>query len=358
MTTTHPICVTGASGFIGSRVVEQLLARGHRVRATVRNPDKTADVRHLTGLPGAADRLELVKAELLTPGSFDAAVAGCEWVVHTASPYVLHAKDPQKDLVDPAVQGTENLLEACVRARSVRRVVQTSSMAAITDEPDSERMLTEADWNDKSSLDRNPYYFSKTLAERAAWRFVYGTDSPEPGLASKVGFELVVINPFLVVGPSLSPTINTSNQMFIDMLAGTYPGIMNLTWGFVDVRDVALAHVLALETENASGRYICANTTMPMRELVELLDKHGWGEGRKLPKMGLDCGIGDYAVRLSSYLQPKGVGSYLRTHVGRVPRFDHGKIVRELGLEFRPLDRTILDTLEDLQTWGHLPAKA
>lgn len=341
-----PVCVTGASGFIASHVVAQLLAGGYRVRGTVRNLGKTKDYEHLKKLPGAAERLELVQGDLLTPGAFDAAVAGTTHVMHTASPYVLDAKDPQRDLVDPALEGTRNVLASCKQAGTVKRVVLTSSMAAITDEPEGDHVLTEDDWNTKSTLDRNPYYLSKTLAEREAWRIV---DEEKPG------FGLVVVNPFLVIGPSLSPGINTSNQIFVDLLSGTYPGIMNLTWGFVDVRDVARAHVLAMETEGAKGRHICAGETIAMRKLVEMLKELGWG-GAKLPKLGMDCAVGDFTAKLASYLQPKGVGAYLRTHVGRVPRYDNGKIQRELGLRFRPLRDTVRDTLDDMKSWGHLPA--
>lgn len=340
------ILVTGATGFIASRIVEQLLAGGHAVRGTVRKRGGEGEAM-LRALPGA-ERLELVVADLLDAGAFDAAAAGCEVVMHTASPYALDVRDPQRDLVDPAVEGTRNVLAACRRAGTVRRVILTSSMAAITDEPDGERVLSEADWNEHSSLDRNPYYYSKTLAERAAWAFV---EHERPA------FDLVVINPFLVIGPSLAASLNTSNQLFVDLLAGTYPGIMNLTWGFVDVRDVARAHVLAMQTEQASGRYICAGETLAMRPLVELLTREGFAEGYALPKLGMDCKAGDFAVRLSSYLQPKGVGSYLRTHVGRVPRYDTSKIRRELGLEFRPVERTILDTMADLARWNHLPPR-
>ena len=160
--TAAPILVTGASGFIASRIVEQLLAKGYGVRGTVRSlkTDKERDLAPLRALEGAADRLELVEADLLAEGSFDRAAAGCEYVMHTASPYVLDAKDPQRDLVDPAVSGTRNVLSACQRAATVKRVVLTSSMAAITDEPESDHVLTESDWNEKSSLERNPYYYS------------------------------------------------------------------------------------------------------------------------------------------------------------------------------------------------------
>ena len=221
-------------------------------------------------------------------------------------------------------------------------------MAAVTDEPESDRVLTEADWNTKSSIERNPYYYSKTMAEHAAWDFVRERHP---------AFDLIAINPFLVVGPSLVPGLNTSNQVFVDLLKGTYPGIVGLTWGFVDVRDVAAAHIRAMDTPSASGRYICAGETASMRTVVGVLKKHGWGDGYKLPAMGLDNPAGDVIVKLGSYLQSKGVGSYLRTHVGRVPRYDTGKIRRELGMQFRPLEETIVDTMTDLQRWGHLPSR-
>jgi dihydroflavonol-4-reductase len=338
------VCVTGATGFIAAHIVQQLLAGGYSVRGTARKLEgKDANV--LRALPGAKERLTLYKADLLADGAFDEAVAGCDYVLHTASPYTLDAKDPAKDLVEPAVKGTRNVLVSAQKAPSVKRVVVTSSMAAITDEPESDRVLTEEDWNTKSSVERNPYYYSKTMAEKAAWDFVE---------KEKPGFDVVVINPFMVIGPSLTSSLNTSNQLFSDMLGGAYPGIMNLTWGFVDVRDVARAHVLAIEKKDAKGRHLCANTTISMREIVDLLQKNGWTEGRKAPKLGLDCAVGDFMVRLSSYTQPKGVGTYLRTHVGRVPRFDNTKIRTELGLEMRPLEKTILETVEDLKKWGHL----
>jgi dihydroflavonol-4-reductase len=344
---SEPTLVTGATGFIASRIVEQLLAAGRAVRGTVRSLKKARDIAPLRALPGAGEGLELVEADLLADGSFDRAAAGCAGVMHAASPYALTVSDPQRELVDPAVNGTRNVLASCERAR-VARVVLTSSMAAVTDEPDSTRVLTEDDWNTRSSLDRNPYYYSKTLAERAAWDFMRQRQPL---------FDLIAINPFLVIGPSLVPGLNTSNQVFVDLLKGTYPGIVGLTWGFVDVRDVAAAHVRAMDTPSASGRYICAGETASMRTVVGVLRKHGWADGYKLPAIGLDNPAGDVIVKLASYLQPKGVGSYLRTHIGRVPRYDTSKIRRELGIQFRPLEETIADTMTDLERWGHLPPR-
>lgn len=348
MKTEKPVCVTGASGFIAAHVVRELLERGYRVRGTVRSVKNPAKNAFLTSLPGASERLELFEADLEAAGSFDAAIAGCDVVIHTASPYVIDVEDPQRDLVDPAVNGTLNVLRSA-RDHGVRRVVLTSSMAAISDEPREGKVFSEADWNEQSSLTRNPYYFSKAEAERAAWRFV---DQEKPS------FDLVVINPYMVLGPSISPALNTTNQLFRDILMGVYPGIMSLGWGFVDVRDVATAHVLAMENDAAQGRYLCAGEEMEMRELVALLREAGYGPGFKLPRLDMACSIGDFAAKLMSYTQPKGTGSYLRTHLGKHMRYDNSKIQRELGLTFRPAKESVLDAVEDLFRHGHLERPA
>jgi dihydroflavonol-4-reductase len=319
------------------------------VRGTVRVLARKRDYEHLPALPGAAERLTLFEASLGVPGSFDRAVDGSDVVIHTASPYVIDAPDPQLDLVDPAVNGTRNVLEASAKTSAVKRVVYTSSMAAITDEPDPVRPLSETDWNTKSTLTRNPYYYSKTLAERAAWDFV---ERKWPG------FDLVVINPFFVIGPSLGPRLNTTNQIFVDLLKGVYPAIMRLWWGLVDVRDVALAHVLAMEKSVPRGRYICATTpAMSMREVVNQIRRAGYNERCRLPRVALDSPLGDWIVKLASHFQPRGVGSYLRTHLGRRPLYDTGRIRAWMGIKFRPVERTIAETLQDLERWGHIPRR-
>jgi dihydroflavonol-4-reductase len=334
------ILVTGANGFIAAHAVEQLLAAGAIVKGTVRDP---ADPKNafLKALPGAAERLTLVAADLTAEDPFSAHV-DVDGILHMASPYVLDVKDAQKDLVDPALKGTRSLLEAAARSQHVRRVVLTSSVAAITDNPDG-RVLTEDDWNTGSSLTRNPYYFSKVMAERAAWDFM---------AARKPDFDLVVINPFIVIGPAHTRAVNTSNQTFVDMMKGKYPAIMALDWGFVDVRDVARAHLLALDTPHASGRHICAAGNMTMEEVADLVRaRHYPG---KVPTLKLNGAIGTALMKLASYTQGTGAGSYLRTHLGRKVRFDNGKIRRELGLTFRPVEDSITDTLADLARWGHI----
>ena len=241
------VCVTGATGFVASCLVADLLGRGYRVRGTVRDRAKASRV---AALPGAAERLTMVEAELQAPATLQAAVEGCATVFHTASPYVLNVADPQRDLVDPAVQGTINVLAACAAVGGVRRVVLTSSIAAVTDEPESDHVLTEADWNTKSTLDRNPYYLSKTLAERAAWDFM-AAEKPlvRPGGDQPVRGD----GPVAQSRPSTSRTRSSWTWC-----PARIPRSLSLTWGIVDVRDVALAHVRAAEVPEASGRYLCA----------------------------------------------------------------------------------------------------
>jgi dihydroflavonol-4-reductase len=341
--TERPVLVTGASGFIGSHIVRELLEHGYRVRGTARSPARLVEQGHLTALPGAAERLDLMAADLNEPGSFDKAVSGCEYVIHTASPYVVVVDDPKRDLLDPAVDGTVAVLAAARDAGQVRRVVVTSSFAAVTDEPDG--VFDEEVWNNASSLERNPYYYSKVMAERAAWDFA----AHEPGL------DVISINPTLVIGPSLVPSLNESNKVLADLTLGRYPGILSLAYGIVDVRDVATAHRLALENPLASGRYLCTAGVWTMRQVVECA-RAAHLRLRRLPSLSLDNSIGTALVNLAARFQPPGARSYLLTHLGRLPEIDTTKIRNELGMTFRPIEETVVEGYRDLLRWGHVTA--
>lgn len=342
------VFVSGASGFLASYMVKQLLEEGYRVRGSVRDASKTASYAHLSELPGANERLEIVSAELTTPHAFDAHVKGCAYVLHTASPYVLEVKDPQKDLVDPAVMGTRTMMEACFAVEGLKRVVITSSCAAVTDEPRSDHVFTEEDWNTTSTLERNPYYFSKVQAEKAGWAFVQ---------QKKPSWDLVAVNPAMVIGPSMTKAVNTSNQVFVDLVKGQYPAIVSLMWGLVDVRDVADAHVRAMRTPKAKGRYVCVAESLKMRDVVSIVSEGGWKK-TKIPSLGLDSSFGTALGRLAAYAQPKGVRSYLQTNLGRELHYDNAKIKDDLGMFFRPAKESIVDTMNDLAKWGHVPARS
>ena len=339
------VCITGASGFIASHIIKQLLEQGYKVKGTVRGD--ISKYTYLDELPGANVLLELVQADLLTEGSFDEIIEGCDYVLHTASPYFVNVKDPQTELVDPAVKGTLNVLAACAKAKSVKRVVLTSSMAAITDEPNNNKVFTEEDWNTLSSLKRNPYYYSKVQAEKSAWDFVKSNNTD---------YDLVVINPFVVIGPSLGPGLNESNKIFKDMLSGGYPTVMSINWGLVDVRDVAKSHILAMETTSASGRYLVSNEAMEMKDVVSFLKNNGFNKYR-LPLVNLASPVGDKIMKILSYTQPKGSATYLRSHLSKKMQYNNSKVKRDLGLEFVTAKDSIIDTLDDLIKWKHLPDK-
>ena len=330
------VCVTGGSGYVGSQIVRELLEAGHQVRATTRDVGKAKEQ-----LATLGEHLEWITADLGSPDSFAPAIGGCDYVIHTASPYVLSVADPQRDLVEPAVAGTTAVLEAALAATTVRRVVMTSSLAAVTDEPD--RVFTEADWNIKSSLTRNPYYFSKTAAEMAAWDFA----------KAHPGFDLVVINPSYVVGPSLIPPLNETGRALVGLVTGLFPAVIDLSYPFVDVRDVALAHRLALENDKAHGRYLCTAETWSQRRVVEWIKGANLGLGSP-PRFYMDNNVGSAFAKLAARFQDSGERDYIVTHVGRHPSIDTTKIRSELGMHFRPVGESLIDSYRDYEKWGHL----
>lgn len=334
--------MTGASGFIGSAIVRELLEHGYNVRGTVRSPDRVRAQGHLTKLAGN-ERLDLVAADLNQRGSYDRAMDGVEVVIHTASPYVVSVDDPQRDLVDPALNGTLSVLESAAGSGTVRRIAITSSFAAVTDEPEGH--YDEDDWNESSSLKRNPYYYAKVLAERAAWDFA----------TSHSGIRVVSINPTLVIGTSLVPSLNESNRVLAGYTTRQYPGILSLRYGLVDIRDVAAAHRLAIETDGASGRYLCTAGVWSMRQIVEVARASDLDLAR-LPSIPLDNTVGDLVMKAAAAFLHPGTRSYLRTNIGRRFEIDTSKIRSEFGMTFRPVPTAIIDTYNDLRRWGHIDA--
>lgn len=344
--TDQPVLVTGATGFIGSETVRQLLGAGYRVRGTTRDTTRAVLEDHLLDLARTANGLEMFEANLLDNGAFDEAVAGCEFVHHIASPYAVNVEDPQRDLLDPAVEGTLNVLRSCLKAGTVKRVVLTSSFAAIM-KLDTDRIFDEDDWNEDANLDFAPYSYSKTMAEKAAWEFVENED---------VGFDLVVINPVGVIGPSIVPRVNETDSLFIGMTNGTQPAIVAIDYPYVDVRDVALGHVLAMENTAASGRYLTAAGNLTARRIREI-GKDMFDGKHRFPPLSLDRGIGVPLSRALLFTQPKGTRDFLKATVGRPHIVDNSKIREELGIEFRDLDQSVRDTWFDLEQWGFLGRK-
>jgi dihydroflavonol-4-reductase len=314
------VLVTGASGFVAGHCIAELASRGYAVRGTVRRPGSAA---HLDGTA------ELVVADLESDAGWAEAVAGCRYVLHVASPFPLaDPKDPD-DLVRPAVQGTLRVLRASAASGTVRRVVLTSSMAAVRPaHPSDGRTLTEDDWCDPDACD-DAYQKSKALAERTAWDFI----AREGG-----GLELAVVNPGLVLGPVTHAAAGTSVEVVRRLIARTDPGVPRLGWATVDVRDLAVAHRLAMEYPAAAGnRYICAGPHVWMGDMAEILATKYRVRTRAIPYW-LVWLLGRVDPTIRSVLGDWGVSELASADKAR----------RELGWSMRPLRETLLDTAASL----------
>lgn len=336
------VCVTGASGFIASHIIELLLSKGYRVRGTCRestlkNPAKIA---HLKKFENADLNLELVEANLNQPTSFDKAIAGCLFVIHCASPYdLLDIKEPNSQIINPAVNGTLGVLQAAKRHR-VQRVIMTSCLQAMFDTPEEDHIYSEDDWNSKSSPEHNPYHYSKTEAESLAWKYAGANE-----------LDLVVLNPALTLGPSHSGRLNESAKALIAILGGVYPAIMQVSYPLIDVRDVARCHVLAIETPQLKGRYLLSGGVMDMKQIITSVEDRF--PNYPYPEAQLLNRFGTMLASAQTYLFPGYLGQFFRTYVGASINLDTSKATRAFG-PFTNLGACLTDCIEDLIKWGHI----
>jgi len=336
------VLVTGGSGFIGVYCILQLLAAGHQVRATVRSLGREADVRAMLkegGWSGPEERLSFIAADLDSDAGWPEAATGQDYVLHVASPFPAYIpKDPQ-DLIRPARDGALRVLKAA-RDGGVKRVVLTSSFAAIGyGHPPRTAPFDEADWTDLSHGDVGPYQTSKTLAERAAWDFI----AAEGG-----DLELSVINPVGVFGPVLGPDYSTSILLVQRLLEGSVPGLPRLSFGLVDVRDVADLHLKAMVEPAAKGqRFLAvAGGAMSAIELARLLKARLGPAAARTPERQLP----DWMVRLVGLMDP-AVRSII-PELGKANEASNAKARSLLGWTPRSNEAAILSTAESLIRLG------
>ncbi|KAF4363953.1 hypothetical protein G4B88_004253 [Cannabis sativa] len=308
------VCVTGASGFLASWLVKRLLLSGYHVIGTVRDPENEKKVGHLWKLEGAKERLELVKADLMEEGSFDEAIMGCHGVFHTASPVLKPSSDPKAEILQPAIDGTLNVLRSCKKNPSMRRVVLTSSSSTMRarDDFDPNIPLDELSWSSielcerlqgrntrrYSIPDKIWYVLSKTLAEKAAWEF-----------CNKNGIDLVTVLPSFLIGPSETEKFQFHGRM-----------------GYVHIDDVATCHILVFEHKNANGRYLCSSTVLDIDELASFLSK-------RYPYLPI----------------PKRFEQVERPYY----EFNTSK-VKSLGFEFKSISEMFEDCIASLKDQGYL----
>ena len=338
---TKPVLVTGGSGYIASWIVKKLLDDGINVHTTVRNPSDPVKVEHLKAMANTSKgKLKLFKADLLEQGSFDEAMHDCELVMHTASPFFIQGvKNPEEELVKPAKEGTRNVLESAKKNLTVKRVVLTSSVAAIYgDNADiastPNGIFTEKDWNLTSRAGHQPYPFSKTIAEKEAWTISKEQDK----------WDLLTINPGWVLGPSVSKrSDSTSISTIIQLADGTFKsGIPELWNSIVDVRDVAVAHIKAGYTPDASGRHIVSCGEASLMDIVKIMRKH-FGNSYPFPKIQAPKFLLWMIAPFKGFSR-----EYVSKNIGIKFKFDNSYSKKDLGMTYIPIDQTVKEQFEQL----------
>jgi dihydroflavonol-4-reductase len=329
------VLVTGGSGFLGGWCLVELLRRGYSVRATLRDPAREGEVRAMVGSQvEIGGRMSVFPADLTADAGWRDAVAGCDYVLHVASPFPpVQPKDPD-ELIAPARDGTVRVLRAGLDA-GVRRIVVTSSVAAVRNagaEP-AERELTEADWTDPQNPRLSAYARSKTIAELAAWELVR---------AQGVEERLVVVAPGAILGPVLGPDRSYSLQVIERMLDGM-PGLPRLGFSFVDVRDVAALEVEAMTAPTAGGqRLLAAGPFLWMSEVAQILRERLGEDASKVPRRQ----VPDFLVRGLALFDAS-----LRSVVGELGErvtYSLENSSRRAGFSPRPIEQTVIDSARSL----------
>nr|ATD87110.1 dihydroflavonol-4-reductase [Euphorbia pulcherrima] len=262
------VCVTGASGFIGSWLVMRLLERGYYVRATVRDPANVSKVRHLLDLPKAATHLSLWKADLTEEGSFNDAIQGCAGVFHVATPTdVFSVKDPENEIIKPTVNGVLDIMRSCCKAKTVKRLIYTSTTGTVVIQRQPQPEYDQSFWTDVDFCKAQKmigwmYFVAKTMAEKAAWEF-----------ARENGLDLVTIHPSHVMGPFITASRPVSVEISLALLTRNEALYPMLTPSAVHVDDVCNAHIYLFEHPQAEGRYICSSHCFTIFDLAKSLSR-------------------------------------------------------------------------------------
>ncbi len=332
------VLVTGGSGYIGGWCVIGLLQQGYVVRATVRDLAKEPAARAaIAKVVDPGNRLSFHAVNLTSDDGWDAAMDGCDYVLHVASPLgVQEPKDPF-ELITPAREGALRAIRAAIKA-GVKRVVMTSSVAATHKEGTGDTIADETNWTNGDDAKQGAYGRSKTLAEQAAWALI----KAEGGATT-----LAVVNPALVLGPVTSGDYSESVQVVERLLTGRMPGVPRLGFNVVDVRDVADLHIRAMTAPEAAGeRFIAAGHYAWMSELADVLRAKYPEQAAKVPTRK----VPDFVVRLVG-LFDRDLGS-VTPGLGRKHDYSSAKAQDKLGWRPRPLADTIVDCARSLVAEG------
>ncbi len=323
------VLVTGATGHLGYNLVAELLEHGYRVRAGVRDPSDRTRI-----APLARYEVEIVPAPIDDRRALRAACQDVDGVFHTAALTRMWARDPEREIIEPNVRGVENILEAAADA-GVKRVVLTSSVSAIGSTAPRERPLTEEQWNESTRT--TPYAIAKTRSERRAWE-----------LAAELDLDMVAVNPSSLVGPGYFRQTPASWLVEL-MVRGYVRGVLPASPAWVDVRDAARAHRLALERDDAHGRYLVSACTMSFGDVVNRLHELD----PRIPRVRWPVPMAllrvvaalDYVAHVLTGMERRLTGTILEEFFGQEMHCSAAKAERELGWRPRPFDETLADTI-------------
>ena len=331
------VLVTGGTGFIGLHCLQQLLDKGYKVRTTIRSESRKQEVLEAMKKHSSnCENLEFYIADLLKDDGWKEAVEGSKYVLHVASPFFLGEPENEDVFIKPAVEGTLRVLKACADA-DVQKVVLTSSFAAVGyGHPREKEVYTEEDW---SSVDGeiSAYAKSKTLAEKAAWEFVENLEESKK-------FDLTVINPVAVTGPMLSSDIGSSNDFLLKLISGSMPACPKIHMGYIDVRDVAKAHIFSMTEEKTNGeRIIVSENEMFFAEVGKTLNEAGF---KKSPTKELP----NFLVKIMSFFV--GELKTLLSALDRKGDIDKTKAERFFNWEYISTEQSVTETAQQLQEMG------
>jgi dihydroflavonol-4-reductase len=331
------VLVTGGTGFIGLHCLQQLLDKGYKVKTTIRSESRKQEVmeamkKHSSNF----ENLEFFIADLLSDDGWSEAVNGSKYVLHVASPFFLGEPENEDVFIKPAVEGTLRVLKACADS-DVQKVVLTSSFAAVGYGHSREKeVYTEEDW---SSVDGeiSPYAKSKTLAEKAAWEFVENLEESKK-------FELTVINPVAVTGPMLTSDIGSSNDFLLKLISGSMPACPKIHMGYIDVRDVAKAHIFSMTEDKTNGeRIIVSENEMFFAEVGKTLNEAGF---KKSPTKEMP----NFLVKIMSLFV--GELKTLLSALNRKGDIDKTKAKSFFNWDFISTENSVTETAQQLQDMG------
>ena len=329
------VLVTGATGYIGLHCIHQLLNQGYAVNGSVRSPERKNEIfEALKNHNTSTENLNIYTFDLNDDEGWDHGMEGCDYLLHVASPIALENHD-EDFFVKPAVAGVKRAMKFA-KKHNVKKVVLTSSVAAIYETMESKSYYDETDWSDPENPAISHYSKSKTLAERAAWEFIENENHP---------FELAVINPALVIGPSLSGDLGESNKAIMMVATGKMPVAVPLQFGYVDVRDVAAAHILAMQNPASNGeRFALAEKDLWYKDVAQVLRSNGFD---KAPTFAVPVWLAKILAIFSKELK------LTIPYLGRLRSVKNTSKAKDiLGWNPRPAEESIIEIAQQIQDMG------